>query len=81
MPDTATFAFCFSHGRMHTFRPSEEYPDGAWCTAQWVPLEGANVDAAWADKTQRYGDAQFMHHLSLEQQASVYELAEKRSKT
>ncbi len=60
---TPTYAWCFSHGRMHTFVPSTEHPDGAWCTAEWMPLDGGTEDAALTDKQTRYGDAQFIHHL------------------
>ncbi len=60
-----TFAWCFSHGRLHRFtnRP--------WCTATWVPLTGTTEDDALADKAARFGDAVFIDHLPLEQQAAV----------
>ncbi|MFJ8690199.1 hypothetical protein [Micromonospora wenchangensis] len=74
MPDpTTTYAWCFSHGRMHTFVPSAEYPDGAWCTAEWMPLDGDTEVAALADKHARYGDAQFIHHLPFEAQVQISE--------
>lgn len=61
------YAWCFSHGRMHTFPVGRE----PWCTAWWVPLAGNTEQAALAEKRNRYGDAQFMHHLSVEQQAAI----------
>lgn len=71
-----TYAWCFSHGRMHTFRPSREYQDGAWCTALWVPLAGNDEAAALADKTQRYGTGKFIDQLPLDKQMAIYERQE-----
>lgn len=74
MADThVTYAWCFSHGRMHFFRPSREYPDGAWCTAFWVPLNGDTEEAALADKRARFTDARFDHELAPERRAEVFE--------
>lgn len=67
-----TYAWCFSHGRMHCFRPSSEYPDGAWCTALWVRLTGHTEEAALADKQARFTDARFDHELGPERQAEVF---------
>ncbi|MBD0743534.1 hypothetical protein [Streptomyces sp. CBMA152] len=56
-----TYAWCFSHGRLHRF-------DGdPWCTATWTPLDGGSETEALADKQARYGDAQFLHQLPDEQ--------------
>lgn len=67
------YAWCFSHGRLHTFVPrgEAESPDGAWCTADWSRLAGASEGEALADKQDRYGDAQFLDHLPLEVQVAV----------
>lgn len=69
--DEVSYAWCFSHGRMHVFAPSAEYPDGAWCTAAWVRLTGDTTEAAEADKVARFGDAHFVHQLPLDMQAAV----------
>jgi hypothetical protein len=59
------YAWCFSHGRLHTF-------DGApWCTATWTRLTGTTEAEALADKQARYGDAQFLHQLTGEQQLDL----------
>lgn len=71
--DHVTYAWCFSHGRMHFFRPTTEHPDGAWCTALWVTLAGETEEAAIADKEARFGGAQFAHHLGPGQHVEVYE--------
>ncbi|MFF4417052.1 hypothetical protein ACFYY8_31410 [Streptosporangium sp. NPDC001559] len=68
---TTWFAWCFSHGRLHRFTPSREYPDGAWCTAHWSRLAGATEEEALADKANRFGDAQFIDQLPLEVQVEV----------
>lgn len=57
-----TFAWCFSHGRLHRFTREP------WCTATWVRLNGTTEDEALAAKRARFGDAQFLRHLPLEQQ-------------
>lgn len=62
MPDK-TYVWCFSHGRLHTFGP-----DGAWCTAQWVRLNGDTEGEARADKQHRFGAAMNTNDLSLETQ-------------
>ncbi len=61
----AWFAWCFDHGRMHTFVPrgEEDAPEGAWCTAGWVKLDGATEEEATTDKVSRFGDARFAHQL------------------
>lgn len=51
--ETFWWAWCFSHGRMHTFRGDP------WCGAMWAPLDGATEDEALAEKRQLFGDAQF----------------------
>jgi hypothetical protein len=58
------FAWCFSHGRLHT--------DPAWCTASWSPLPGATTEEeALTEKRQRFGDAEFLHQLPLGLQVAV----------
>lgn len=59
------YAWCFSHGTIHAFA------DDPWCTAQWVRLEGDTEENALADKQARFGEARFLDHLPLEQQAQV----------
>jgi hypothetical protein len=76
--DEITFAWCFSHGRLHCFRPSAEYPDGAWCTADWVALDGATEEEATRDKVARFGEARFMDHLPLAVQIAVMNEREAR---
>lgn len=62
---TLTFAWCFSHGLMHTF-------DGEpWCTASWVVLDASDKATAHAVKLARFGDAQFMRDLPFEIQIEV----------
>jgi len=69
LPDR--YAWCFSHGFMHTFDP--EMP---WCTATWVWLDGDFKDQAASDKQQRYGDAKFLHELpDTEAQLAVMDLS------
>lgn len=62
-----SFAWCFSHGRMHRFTADP------WCTAEWVRLDGTSQVEAEADKVARFGGAVFLHHLPLEQQVKVDE--------
>lgn len=60
------YAWCFSHGRLHTFWPSR-----AWCTAAWIELDGASEEEAMRDKRGRFGDALFIHGLPEEQALAV----------
>ena len=61
-----TYAWCFSHGRLHTFWPSR-----IWCTADWIELAGATKEEALHDKRSRFGEAQFIHGLPSDQRLSV----------
>jgi len=62
------FAWCFSHGRLHTFW-TDETP---WCTATWVWLDGTTEDEAMQIKASAYGEAVFLHDLpSAEAQLAV----------
>lgn len=74
--DPPVYAWCFSHGRMHTFSDMRE----AWCTADWIPLDGSTEGAAHADKVARYGDAIHHGHLSLEAQERLIAEVEQREK-
>lgn len=66
------YAWCFSHGALHTFDPATP-----WCTALWVWLAGDNPSDAEADKHHRYGRAVFLHDLrEPEQQTAVIELSD-----
>ncbi len=60
-----SFAWCLSHGRLHRFTATP------WCTATWSRLDGNNERDALLSKSQRFGDAVFLHALSLEAQASL----------
>lgn len=62
---STTFAWCFSHGRMHCFLAEP------WCTAAWVRLPGRTEDEAEAAATARWGGARFLDDLSLEEQVEV----------
>jgi len=70
--DDFIYAWCFDHGRLHRF-PATDVP---WCTAAWVWLAGDTEQAALADKTTRYGDAQYLWDLTTEQQLAVIDLRE-----
>ncbi|MEV0831456.1 hypothetical protein [Nonomuraea rubra] len=60
---------------MHNFIPCGEAdsPDGAWCTADWVKLDGSTEEEALAAKTARFGDAQFIDQLPFDVQVGLYE--------
>ncbi|WP_445520408.1 hypothetical protein [Streptomyces sp. NEAU-174] len=64
-PTTTTFAWCFSHGRLHHF------DDEPWCTATWAVLPGTTEAEALAVKEEWYGDAEFLHQLPDEQQIAL----------
>lgn len=63
-----TYAWCFSHGRMHAFGR-----DGAWCTAEWIDLGAGSESEAERKKKDRFGDARFIDELPLEGQVAVME--------
>jgi hypothetical protein len=67
-------AWCFSHGRMHTF----DDINGAWCTAPWVDLGTPYAAVAEDRKRAHFGDARFMHELSAEAQEAVMQQVEER---
>jgi hypothetical protein len=52
---------------MHTFWPDRT----AWCTATWTVVDGATEEDAFEAKVKRFGDAQFIHHLPLDQQEEI----------
>ncbi|GAA1065185.1 hypothetical protein [Streptomyces asiaticus] len=64
-PTTTTFAWCFSHGRLHHFTSEP------WCTATWAILPGTTEAEALATKEERYGDAEFLHQLPDDQQIAL----------
>lgn len=68
-----TYAWCFSHGTMHTFGV-----DGAWCTADWVDLGTSNEASAERIKQDHFGDARFMNDLPIEAQEAVIEQVRER---
>lgn len=67
-------AWCFSHGRMHTF----DGINGAWCTANWVDMGTAYLAVAEDRKRAHFGDARFMDELPLEAQEAVIEQVQER---
>jgi hypothetical protein len=69
-------AWCFSHGRMHTF----DSLNGAWCTASWVDLGTRYAAVAEQRKRDHFGDARFMDELPLEAQVAVIEQVQEREK-
>lgn len=66
---TATYAWCFSHGRLQTFWSDRE----PWCTAIWVRLIAASTEGeALAEKQACYGEARFLHELPLGTQVELH---------
>ncbi|MFJ7525144.1 hypothetical protein ACIQ1S_09475 [Streptomyces griseus] len=72
---TAHYAWCFSHGVLHTF-PVGDLP---WCTATWVAFTAATEAEALASKHAAYGDAQFLHELPVDKQIEVIEATDARA--
>lgn len=68
------YAWCFSHGVLHTFREG----DTPWCTATWIAFTATTRTDALAAKHAAYGDAQFLHDLPVEKQVEVIETADAR---
>lgn len=68
-----TYAWCFSHGRLHCFH------DTPWCTATWAPLTAHTEAEARTNKEERFGDAQFLDELPAERQLLLIHLADGRS--
>lgn len=66
MPKT-TYAWCFSHGLLHTF-PAGTDP---WCTGNWVPFSARSEAEALEGKTMSYGDAVFFDDLTGDQKLEV----------
>ncbi|MGW7688797.1 hypothetical protein ACWGMA_07875 [Streptomyces asiaticus] len=64
-PATTTYAWCFSHGRLHHF------DDEPWCTATWAILPGATEDEAMTAKEEHYGNVEFLHQLPDDQQIAL----------
>ena len=74
MTGTLRYAWCFSCGCPHLFRPVDTP-----CTALWVYLAGVTEGEARSDKQARYGDAQFLHQLpDVEAQAAVMQLSQQQ---
>jgi len=65
------YAWCFSHGTLHRFKPRET----PWCTATWVHLDAYSEDTALAIKQRAWGNARFLHELSPDQQVAIIGLA------
>jgi len=72
--DRLTHAWCFSHGRMHTF-DADETP---WCTASWVAFAVTGELQALEAKQAAYGGARFLNELPVEKQLEVMEIGEAR---
>ncbi|MEU3464463.1 hypothetical protein ABZ721_31485 [Streptomyces sp. NPDC006733] len=67
MADAAWFAWCFDHGRLHTFAAVT----APWCTAAWVRLHGDTEAEALQDKVGRFGSCVYFDQLSADQVAEV----------
>jgi hypothetical protein len=76
MKTVVIYAWCFDHGELHRFRPRE----APWCTAAWYALDAYSEEAALGIKRQAWGEARFLHELSVEQQAAITGLAANRAK-
>lgn len=68
-----TYAWCFSHGRLHDFHGEP------WCTADWVAFVAPSEEGAHEAKIAAYGDARFLNGLPVAQQIEVLEIVEGRS--
>lgn len=71
---TAHYAWCFSHGALHTF-PVDHTP---WCTAVWIAFTATNEAEALTSKHAIYGDAQFLDELPVEKRIEVIETTDAR---
>lgn len=74
METLVIYAWCFSHGGLHRFKPREE----PWCSAAWIHLDAYTEETALAIKQGAWGDARLLHELSPEQQAVITGLAAAR---
>lgn len=70
------FAWCFDHGRLHTFLPDGN-PNEV-CSAAWVQLHGDSEEEALNQKQLVWGDAQFFDQLSLDRQGGLIAITEMR---
>lgn len=68
------YAWCFSHGALHRFKPRQT----PWCTADWIMLDAYSEEVAIGIKQQAWGDARFLHELDPDQQLTIIGLAEQR---
>lgn len=66
-------AWCFDHGTLHRF---EEKP---WCTAAWVPLDGATDEEALEQKRLIWGPGEFFGQLDLDRQGGLIAMTSARS--
>lgn len=73
--ETVTYAWCFDHGKLHRFLAEE----GEWCTAAWVPLDGATEGEALAQKQLTWGEAQFFDQLTLDRKGGLINLTDRRN--
>jgi len=71
------YAWCFSHGVLHTFREG----DTPWCTGLWIAFTATTKAEALASKHAIYGDTQFLDGLPVEKQIEVIETADARRET
>jgi len=72
MSASPVYAWCFDHGRAHTF-PAGTKP---WCTAAWVPFVAPTEKDALEAKKSAYGDACFLHQLPTDKQLEIIEIQE-----
>ncbi|WP_045740758.1 hypothetical protein [Actinoplanes rectilineatus] len=68
-----TYAWCFSHGSLHTFRA-----DGIWCNATWIDLGTNSEEAALRVKSAHFGDARFLDDLNPDARTAVLNQANAR---
>lgn len=69
MPKTI-YAWCFSHGLLHTF-PGGTDP---WCLAHWVPFSVRSETEAMEAKVAAFGDAVFFDDLPHDLKLEVLEI-------
>ena len=69
-----TYAWCFDHGRLHTFLAEE----GTWCTAAWVALDAPSEQEALKQKELIWGPAEFFDQLPLDRQGGLIGMMDAR---
>jgi hypothetical protein len=67
---TVTFAWCFSHGRLHKFAPDVE----PWCTGNWVAFVARSEEEAMEAKVASYGEAVSFDDLPYDKKLEVLDI-------